>query len=307
MLGLVRISYLIGLALPLPAIAQTAAVPEPEQAASQAVVGKLNVYVELLNRTLRASESVARYDSWVDMRTGPTGRERIIYGLYSLYDVRGELEKARTAAAAQPAMPELDAEIVPYTAAYEALAPVITRADGYYERQDYKEDKMAEGKALHAKLAPAAQTFLAERKKIEGLFAREKERSDATELVLIERREGRKARWQVSNVMIRARPILGLLPSEAKPVVDMPAFETALAAYATAVRELDNYVAAEPGALSSFESRPRSWLGKLREFRDKLAQAKGDARRGAGRDLTWIVNDYNTMISTSQIAARTMR
>ena len=202
---------------------------------------------------------------------------------------------------------ELDAQIAPYTAAYEALAPTIIKAEGYYERQDYKEDKMAEGKALHAKLAPAAQTFLAERAKVEALFAREKERSDAAELALIEQSEGRKARWQVMNVMIRARPILALLPTDAKPVVEMPAFEAALAAYATAVRELDAYVAAEPGALSSFEARPRAWLGKLREFRDKLVPGKGDARRGAGRDLTWIVNDYNTMISTAQIASGPVR
>lgn len=204
-------------------------------------------------------------------------------------------------------MTELDAQIAPYTAAYEALAPIVTQADGYYERQDYKEDKWAEAKALHARLAPAAQTFLAERAKVEGLFAREKERSDAAELALIERREGRKARWHAMNVMIRARPILALLPSDARPVVDMPAFEAAVSAYASAVRDLDTYVAAEPGALSSFESRPRAWLGKLREFRDKLARAKGDARRGAGNALTWIVNDYNTMISTAQIASRPAR
>lgn len=295
---------LAGLALGSPAKAQPKAEADPELAASQAVIGKLNAYVNLLNRTLRASESLTRYESWVNMRTGPTGSERIIYGLYSLYDVRGEIERARAAVSAPPAMPELDARIGPYTAAYEALAPVITQANGYYERQDYKEDKMAEGKALHARLAPVAQSFRAERAQLETLFAREKERSDASELALIEKREGRKARWHVMNVMIRARPVLNLLPSEAKPVVDMPAFEAALASYAVAVRELDGYVAAEPGALSSFESRPRSWLGKLREFRDKLSQAKGDARRGAGRDLTWIVNDYNTMISTAQMASR---
>ncbi|GJD93431.1 hypothetical protein OCOJLMKI_0625 [Methylobacterium iners] len=300
----IRVVLLVGLALSSPASAQPkAAEADAELAASQAIVGKLNAYVALLNRTLRASESITRYASWADMRTGPTGRERIIYGLYSLYDVRGEIERARAAVSKPPAMPELDAKIGPYIAAYETLAPITTQANGYYERQDYKEDKMAEGKALHARLAPAAQTFLAERAGLEALFAREKERSDATELALVERREGRKARWHVMNVMIRARSILPLLPSDARPVVDMPAFEAALAGYAGAVRELDAYVAAEPGALSSFESRPRSWLGKLREFRDKLAAAKGDARRGAGRDLTWIVNDYNSMISTAQLAS----
>lgn len=302
-----RTVLLFGLLLGAPALGQAPAVPDPELAASQATVGKLNTYVGLLNRTLRAAESVARYRSWVDLRTGPTGRERIVYGLYSLYDVRREIEAARAAVAAPPAMPALDAAVAPYTAAYEALAPIVTQANGYYERQDYKEDKWLEAKAIHARLAPAAQTFLAERAKVEALFAREKERSDAVELALIERREGRKARWHAMNVMIRARPILALLPSDAKPVVDMPAFEAAVSAYAGAVRDLDAYVAAEPGALSSFESRPRAWLGKLREFRDKLARAKGDARRGAGNDLTWIVNDYNTMVSTAQMASRSVR
>ncbi|WP_375461293.1 YiiG family protein [uncultured Enterovirga sp.] len=277
--------------------------PDPAQSASQATIRKLNVYVSLLNRTLRASESLARYESWANMRTGPTGRERIIYGLYSLYDVRSEIGAARTASTTPPAMQELDAQVAPYTAAYEALAPILAQANGYYERQDYKEDKMAEGKALHARLAPAAQAFLAERAKIQPLFAREKERSDAVELSLIEAREGRTARWHVTNVMARARPIIDLMPTDAKPLVDMPAFEAALSPYATAVRELDDYALANSGTLSGFESRPRSWLGKLREFRDKLGKSKGDARRGAGRDVTWIVNDYNTMISMAQMAS----
>lgn len=307
MRGWRRAVLLIGLALGAPAHAQTRTSLDPELAASQAVVGKLNAYVGLLNRTLRASESITRYRSWVDMRTGPTGRERNVYGLYSLYDVRGEIEKARATVRAAPPMPELDAAIEPYASAYETLAPIITQANGYYERQDYKDDKWAEAKALHARLAPAAAAFLVERAKLEALFAREKERSDAAELALIERREGRKARWHVMNVMIRARPLVDLLPSDAKPVVDMAAFDAALAAYAGAVRELDAHAAAEPGSLSSFESRPRAWLGKLREFRDKLAPTKGDARRGAARDLTWIVNDYNMMISMAQTASRMPR
>jgi hypothetical protein len=50
----------------------------------RAATEKFNAYVEFLNRTLRASESLERYKSWVNMTTGPTGRERIIYGLYSV-------------------------------------------------------------------------------------------------------------------------------------------------------------------------------------------------------------------------------
>ncbi|KQU22280.1 hypothetical protein ASG63_22570 [Methylobacterium sp. Leaf94] len=287
----------------VPAFAQAPVPAGPEAVASQAVIRKLNAYVGLMNRTLRASESMARYGSWVNMRTGPTGRESIVYGLYSLYDVRDEIAKAKAAVDAEPRMAELDAAVPPYIAAYETLAPLIAQANGYYERADYKVDKMAEGKTLHAKLAPAGRAFLEERAKLEPLFALEKLKSDEAELALIEKQEGRKSRWVIANVMLRARPVVELLPREAKPIVDLPAFDAALATYASAVRSMDEYAVAEPGSFSGFEGRPATWLGKLREFREKLGRAKGDARRGR-IDTTWIVNDYNTLISTSQTATR---
>lgn len=304
MLSLARAALLVGLACCSAAWAQTAATTDQNQAASQATVRKLNAYVGLLNRTLRASESLSRYGSWVNMKTGPSGRERTIYGLYSLNDVRGDIEKAKAATTMDPAMPDLDAEVGTYIAAYEALAPIITQAEGYYDRQDYRTDKMAEGKALHAKLASAGQVFLTERARIEPLFATEKSRSDAAELALIETREGRKARWHNANVMIRARQVVDLLPRENRPVVDMTSFNAALAAFAASVRDMDEYSAANPDSFSSFESRPRSFLGKLREFQEKLARAGGDARRGGASDLTWIVNDYNMMVSISRMAVR---
>ena len=66
---------------------------------------------------------------------------------------------------------------------------------------------------------------------------------------------------------------------------------------------MDECAAAAPGSFSGFEGRPTSWMAKLREFREKLAHLKGDARKGR-MDTTWLVNDYNTMISTSQLASR---
>ncbi|RYE63747.1 MAG: DUF3829 domain-containing protein, partial [Rhizobiaceae bacterium] len=70
----------------------------PDATVSDAAMGKMNTYVEFLNQTLRASESLQRYDSWVDMKKGPTGKERIIYGMYSLYDVRELAGKALASA-----------------------------------------------------------------------------------------------------------------------------------------------------------------------------------------------------------------
>ncbi len=275
-----------------------------EQSALQASIRKLNAYVELLNRTLRASDSLSRYQSWVNPKTGPTGRERIIYGLYSLYDTRGEITKATAALTEQPLMPDLDAAMKDYIAAYSALAPIINEADGYYERQDYKVDKMAEGKAIHKRLVEAAGPYLRERARVDELFAREKKQADLLQLAAIEKAEGRKARWHVRNVMNNARDIVDLIPDGKKPVVDMKIFDVSMATYAAAVKEMDTYAAANPNSFFVFESQPRSLLGKLREFRDKLARAKGDIRKARGSDLTWIVNDYNMMISSSQSATQ---
>ena len=193
---------------------------KPESDPAQETIRKLNAYVGLLNRTLRAQESLSRYQSWVNMKTGPTGRERTIYGLYGLYDVRGEIAKAEAATAQPPAMPDLDGAVKSYIAAYQALAPTVTEAEGYYERQDYRADKMEQGKALHAKLAVAGPAFLAARARVEAALRVEKEKSDALELAALEAREGRKARWHVANVMTACRKVMDLLPTDAKPVVD---------------------------------------------------------------------------------------
>lgn len=303
------------LLLASPLAAQTVPAPPQGQAQGEAqpqelrqAIDKSNAYIALMNRTLRASQSWSRYRSWVKSPAGPTGKERIIYGLYGLYDVRGEIAKARAAIPAPPAEPALDAAMASYIEAYEALAPLIGEAEGYYERKDYLVDRMAKGREIHARLAPAAQKFLAERAKLDAAMATFKADLDAKELADLERREGKSARWQARNVMIALRPVVDLLPDGDRPVVDLAAFDAVLGRYAGAVSVFDAYAAANPGQFSVFESSPRSYLGKLREFRQKLGRARGDARRaGAGFDLTWLVNDYNMMVSTSQSAIRFSR
>lgn len=284
--------------------AGSAGAASDEDVALKAATHKFNAYVAFMNRTLRAVESLDRYKSWVNMKTGPTGHERIIYGLYSVYDTKDETAKATAALTQDPLLPELDAAMRDYIAANTSLGPVLNEANAYYERADYKVDKMAEGKALHARIVAAAEPFLAARARLESVFRTEKAKVDAQELVAIEKREGRKANWHVADVMIRARQVVDLLPSAGKPVVDLPTFDTALTNYAGAVKDMDTYGAANPNSFFVFESQPRSLLSKLREFRDKIGPAKGDARRGGADDLTWIVNDYNSMVSSSQNATQ---
>lgn len=286
---------------------EPAAVTDTAEAADNALAKsakKMNAYVEFMNRSLRAQELLDRYKSWVDFKNGPTGRERIIYGLYDVYDTTREASAATAALPQPPAMPELDAAMRDYIAANAALGPVLNEASAYYEREDYKSDKMSGGKALHARIVAAAGPFLAARAQVEAAFSIEKAKLDERQLASVEKRLGRQADWHVMNVMIHARRVVDLLPTNKHPVIETAPFDAAVAYYAAAVKAMDAYGAGKPNAFFVFELQPRSLLGKLREFQDKIDRAKGDARRGGGGDLTWIINDYNMMVTTSQNATQ---
>jgi hypothetical protein len=288
------------------AIAQSEAKPG-DPAGAEAVVtdeaiGKMNAYVEFLNRSLRASESLQRYASWVDMKKGPTGKERIVYGLYSLYDVREEITAVEAAAKAEPKMPELDKAMLAYVETYQKLAPVIEKANKYYERLDYKSDKMAGAKAFHKDIAALAPTYEERRKAADLALRTEKVKLDLASLQVLEKAEGKKSRWHVRNIMIHAEAMMDLMPDNDKPVVDMAVFKTQLDSYASAVREFDDYALEHPDSFHVFESRPASLLSKLRDLDETLGKVKGDARKAGGDDIEWIVSDYNTMVSTSQTA-----
>jgi len=274
----------------------------------QAAISKSNAYTALMNRTLRAIQSWERYGSWVDMKKGPTGKERYIgYGLYSLYDVNSEIKKAEEAMAREPKLPAIDETMARYIKAYQELAPLITRAERYYDRKDYRDDNLAEGQTLHAAMVPAARSFLDERAKIDALMRVYKRGLDQRELAAVEQREGKSARWQVRNIMIHARAVMDLMPSNEQPVVDLKSFNAAIADYSGAVREMDAFKDKNPGGVPMIDSQAGSWLGKLRDFSDKLAKSKGDVRRGAANDANWIVNNYNTMVSLSESAIRMAR
>jgi hypothetical protein len=116
--------------------------PAPDPAAStvddsglKAVTLKFNTYVGFMNRTLRAAQSIDRYKSWINMTTGPTGRETIIYGRHQAYDTTREAAAATAALSQEPLLPELDAAMRNYIAANAALAPILSEASALLRAQ----------------------------------------------------------------------------------------------------------------------------------------------------------------------------
>jgi Protein of unknown function (DUF3829) len=301
----------------------------------EAALQKANAYIETAKATERAVDSWERYREWVSMKTGPTGKERYIdYGMYDLHDVAELLKEARAAAAAKPSVAQLDAAMVRYIDAYEALAPDINKAAAYYDRKGYESDNAAEGQALHKKMVPLATGFLTEREAMMPelrAFVREVE---GQELAAMEAGAGRKAAWQVGNVLhsanrvldvfprIRPQPmssdaidemmkdlgpetpgekfdqiIAGVEPPNNNIVIDVKGYGEALEKYSKAVDEFDGFGGEKPEEFHEFKGLPRQLLDMLREFQKPLIKSEGRQFGGDAQMFGRIVEAYFNMFN----------
>lgn len=275
---------------------------QADDAALETINAKMNAYVALMNRTLRASESIERYKSWVDMEKGPVNKNRA-FGVYELYDVTDLIAEASQALGQEPKLPDLDGSMKTYIEAYSGLAPIIDEANTYYERKDYLDDNLARGKQIHARLAPAAKAFLAARAKLEQDFQTERANLAMRELAAIEQREGRKAHWHRTHLMITARRIVDRLPDSDDPTVDVAALDADVTALVNASAGFEDYRKSDPDALKSLQGALRSFMAAAREFRDTIKPLKGDLRRGGGQQAQALVNAYNALVGSANNAA----
>ena len=132
------------------------AAPVADQAAAQrpSFNEKLNVYVGCINRlSERSYDSRSRYFSWA-AKTGPTGKERIIYGTYTIYDTSDCVKNVEKANGLEPHDAALEAAASAYAKAVAKLEPLLKEADDYYTQENYKDDKMAKGRALRPFSSP---------------------------------------------------------------------------------------------------------------------------------------------------------
>ncbi|WP_439541425.1 DUF3829 domain-containing protein [Hyphomicrobium sp.] len=304
-------------------------------------IQKANLYIEVARMTERARDSWERYASWVNMKAGPTGKERYIsYGMYEVYDVSGPLTEARGAARLKPDTPALDAVMASYIEAYDAVAPVLNEANQYYERKAYEADGMAEGKALHARMVPLADAFLAKREAmLQELrpFMREVE---GREVAAIEAKEGRSRTWHAANVLHAAnrvidtfpktRPkqidsdtldemmqslgpnssgeefdqiIAGVVPPQGV-VIDMTRFDPAMDNFAEAVETFDQFAAQKPEELEDLKDKPQALLAALRELQKPLQQNQGKDFEGSGPLVNQVVQAYFDMLNDGNSLAQ---
>ncbi|MCC8937292.1 YiiG family protein [Bradyrhizobium sp. Arg68] len=298
-----------------PAAAQQDQPASSANAASAQLTQKLNAYVGCINRlSARSFESRERYFSWVG-KNGPTGKERIIYGTYTIYDTADCKKDAEAANAMEPHDAELEAAANAYVTAVTALEPLLKEADDYYSQENYKDDKMAKGKALHPRLVAAWDAFANADKALRGGVDVINDKRAAERLAAIEASEGRKSHYYVEALMIQAKRLLRAQQAD-KP--DLDAVTRALNDYETTVKAAEEASGKDGDAKlgSMFIGSAKSFLTTakqlMRRVRDKVPYSSGEKMIMSNAGAGWMVEgsparlmrDYNQLVDGYNRGAR---
>ncbi|WP_050627673.1 YiiG family protein [Bradyrhizobium viridifuturi] len=300
------------IALLEPAAAQQA---PPASPANAQLTQKMNAYVGCINRlSARSYESRDRYFSWA-AKNGPTGKERIIYGTYTIYDTTDCKTNVAAANAAEPHDAGLEAAANAYVAAVTTLEPLLKEADDYYTQENYKDDKMAKGKALHPRLVAAWDAFAGADKALRAGVEAINDKRAAEQLAAIEASEGRKTHYYVEALMIQAKRVLRAQQAD-KPDID--AITQALNEYEATVKATEDASGKDGDAKlgSMFIGSAKSFLTTakqlMRRVRDKVPYSSGEKMMLSNAGAGWMVEgspprlmrDYNQLVDGYNRGAR---
>lgn len=257
-----------------------------------------------INRlSARAYESRSRYFSWAS-KNGPTGKERIIYGTYTIYDTADCRKNVAEANAAEPHDAALEAAAAAYAQAVGTLEPLLKEADDYYSQENYKDDRMAKGKALHPRLVAAWDAFASADKALRGGVDTLNDRRAAERVAAIEASEGKSARYHIETLMIQAKRVLRAEDAD-KP--DVAAITQALNDYESTVKAIEQAAGSDGKIGSFFLGNAKTFLVTakqlMRRIRDKVPYSSGDRMMMSGAGA-WMVDgsparllrDYNQLV-----------
>jgi hypothetical protein len=270
---------------------------------------KLNAYVGCINRlSERSYDSRSRYFSWA-AKSGPTGKERIIYGTYTIYDTSDCKKNVEKANAMEPHEAALETAATAYADTVSKLEPLLKETDDYYSQENYKDDKMAKGKALHPRLVAAWDAFASADQKLRGEVEAINDRRALEKLAEIEKSEGRKTRYYVEALMIQAKRVL---QAEDAKNPDVAAITQALNEYEETIKAAEQASGAggAPKIGSFFMSNAKSYLVTakqlMRRIRDKVPYSSGDKMMLSNAGSGWMVEgspprllrDYNQLVES---------
>jgi Protein of unknown function (DUF3829) len=263
------------------------------------------------------SKSLERYTSWLPdakegaPQPGPTGKETSVWGLYKISD--HEVSTCDKGLKLASAKPEFKVAGEKFKAVADKIVPAINEANVYYDRKDYKDDKFAKGKELHAKLWPLAEEFFKVSHEFRAIVVKANDARMEAEMKEVEAKHGRNLLFQKLNVLKHAKTSVRVATEEKAPLIEL---EPLMVAYEKAVEEMKSYASShkdEAGQVmmwSMFENKVEDYLkvlkDRVRRVRDKKRYTSSEIRlleSGSG----WMVEgssakvsrEYNELVSRS--------
>ncbi|HET7844219.1 MAG TPA: YiiG family protein [Xanthomonadales bacterium] len=276
--------FLLGLGAS--AFASAAEVAAPSLDDDATLGAKLDAYIECSNRhSNMAFNSRDRYLSWIrSAEQGPTGREDIVYGLYTLYDPADCYEAIEKAAAQPPDLPKLEQAAAQYAGALRHLKRVTDEAHDYYDLEDYRDDGFAKGKQMHAGLM---QAFAAFETASDALTANVDEYKDGLverDLARLKADPDHQRDYAARLLLFRARQMVDL-GAVAQDSLDVDAFQASVSAYEEAYRNATKY----ENAVGGEEELPSTVLSSARELlktgKALVRRARDGFRYDAGEQM----------------------
>jgi hypothetical protein len=308
-----------GIGAALLALVVTAPVAAPAAAQDdEALTAKLDGYIDCLNRHRNWTyQSRQRYFSWLKSpERGPTGREDIVYGLYTLYDTADCAQAVAVAADLPPDDARLEADARAWVDALQALEKQVAEASRYYELEDYKDDGMERGKALHGPLVAAFAAFETADDAFFDAVTSTAEAKAKRDLDRLEADPARRAEFVLAELLARAKDLVVIGMEAGGDAFSSDDYAGALAAYSKAFDALESYRKEHPDddrdgfdvqdeALEFLKSAKR--LG--RRERDGMKFDEGERmiiEAGAGQMIEGhplhLVEQYNRYVDASNRA-----
>ncbi len=287
---------------------------DPEEQADNELAMKLNEYIECGNH-LSASlhKSLERYTSWLKGPEGPTGKEKVVYGIYQVHDHMTKrciaaLEKAKTL---KPSLPEIEKAAASYQASVVALTPKIEEAHEYYNAKRYQDDDFAQGKKMHEPLMAGYKKFDEADDAMRSELTRLNDAMAERSLARHEKKHGKNMSYLGRDMLLRAKALVRL--GDTSEENETKELEEAFQAYAESVKAMTGYAntptgkSEQPRNFSSFKSAAVAFevdarrLLQLRQGKetyssgDKMFINNGNARMVAGHPEHF-VDTYNKLI-----------
>jgi Protein of unknown function (DUF3829) len=277
------------------------------------ITDKLQAYISCINRlSERAQQSQSRYTSWAGKAAALNTKPKNILGLYEIYDPADCAKGVQAANAAEPRHPGLEGAGSGYVASAMALQAILKTANDYYDQSNYKDDKMAAGKAMHPKLLEAFASFGKADDELRGLVESISDEQQIAALAEIEKTEGRNKRYLVEAMMLKAKALVRAESDTDEKKMDLAKVTTTLGVFEASVKDLEEYLSKNPKERvnSMLVSNSKSFLVSAKELmrraRDKVPYNEGERMMMGQPGAGWMVQgsqprltrDYNQLIET---------